>query len=100
MLAAVKDEPFGRPPAVLDRSCARQLFSRAGRDGKMSPIEQKDVTDQKELLRGRQHSGQPRRGRLGGKPSSLIGSGGAGLEQALPFLPKRSTVRRLASSTV
>ena len=34
---------------------------------------------------GRQQSGQPRRGRLGGKPSSLIGSGAAGLEQALPL---------------
>ena len=93
MLVAVKDEPGGGF-AVLDRSCARQLFALAGRGGKMSPIEQKDFTEQIRVVAGRQQSGQPRRGRLGGKPSSLIGSGAAGLEHALPILPGRSAVRR------
>jgi putative transposase len=39
VLAAVKDEPFGRPQggAVLDRRCARRPHRRAGRDGRMAP---------------------------------------------------------------
>ena len=38
-LAAVKDNPFGRPQeaAVLDRRCARQPRQCAGRDGRMAP---------------------------------------------------------------
>ena len=93
MLVAVKDEPGGGF-AVLDRRCARQLFALAGRGGKMSPIEQKDFTEQIRVVARRQQSAQPRRGRLGGKPSSLIGRGAAGLEHALPILPGRSAVLR------
>jgi hypothetical protein len=39
VLAAVKDEPFGRPQgrAVLDRRCAGRPHQRAGRDGRMAP---------------------------------------------------------------
>jgi hypothetical protein len=39
VLAALKDEPCGRPPeaAVLDRRCARQPHHTAGRDGRMAP---------------------------------------------------------------
>jgi hypothetical protein len=39
VLAAVKDQPFGRPQeaAVLDRHCARQPRQCAGRDGRMAP---------------------------------------------------------------
>jgi hypothetical protein len=39
VLAAVKNEPFGRPQdgAVLDRRCARRPHRRAGRDGRMAP---------------------------------------------------------------
>ena len=66
MLAAVKDEPGGGF-AVLDRSCARQLCALAGRGGKMSPIEQKDFTEQIRVVAGRQQSGQPRPGAAGRK---------------------------------
>jgi putative transposase len=48
VLAAVKDEPSGRPPsgAVLDRRCARRPHHCAGRDGRMAPpgAEQKNTT--------------------------------------------------------
>jgi putative transposase len=39
VLAAVKDEPSGRPQhaAVPDRRCARRPHHRAGRDGRMAP---------------------------------------------------------------
>jgi hypothetical protein len=50
VLAAVKDEPFGRPQegAVLDRRCARRPHHRAGRDGRMAPpgAEPKNVSKQ------------------------------------------------------
>ena len=50
VLAAVKDEPSGRPPsgAVLDRRCARRPHHCAGRDGRMAPpgAEQKNDTKQ------------------------------------------------------
>ena len=50
VLAAVKDEPFGRPQeaAVLDRRCARRPHHRAGRDGRMAPpgAEPKNVSTQ------------------------------------------------------
>jgi putative transposase len=43
VLAAVKDKPFGRPQgAVLDGSSARRLRTRAGRDERMAPAEQKN----------------------------------------------------------
>jgi putative transposase len=40
VLAAVKDEPCGRPQnaAVLDRRCERQPRQCAGRDGRMAPL--------------------------------------------------------------
>jgi len=45
VLAAVKDKPCGRPEAVLDGRFARQLRTRAGRDGRMALLgaEQKNV---------------------------------------------------------
>jgi len=48
VLAAVKDAarewPEGR--AILDGRCARRHLERAGRDGRMVPIEQKDGTEE------------------------------------------------------
>ena len=50
VLAAVKDKPSGRPPsgAVLDRRCARRLHERAGRDGRMAPLEAEQKNDAKQ----------------------------------------------------
>jgi hypothetical protein len=48
VLAAVKDQPCGRPheAAVLDRRCALQPHHGAGRDGRMAPpgVELKNVS--------------------------------------------------------
>ena len=50
VLAAVKDQPCGRPQeaAVPDRRCARRPHHRAGRDGRMAPpgAELKNVSTQ------------------------------------------------------
>jgi putative transposase len=51
-LAAVKDKPFGRPKAVLDRRSARRPRAAAGRDGRMAPpgAEQKNgVAEEDEM---------------------------------------------------
>src|SRR5258705_5487755 len=39
-------EAVARSRAILDRRCARRHIARAGRDGRMVPIEQKDWTEE------------------------------------------------------
>src|SRR6476660_9858687 len=39
-------EAVARRRAILDRRCARRHIARAGRDGRMVPIEQKDWTEE------------------------------------------------------
>jgi hypothetical protein len=54
VLAAVKAKPCGRPQdaAVLDRRCARQPHSRAGRDGRMAPpgVKPKNANKQEDSM--------------------------------------------------
>jgi putative transposase len=51
VLAAVKDKPFGRPQAaVLDSRSARRLRTRAGRDGRMAPAEQKNGAKEEDKM--------------------------------------------------
>jgi putative transposase len=54
VLAAVKDKPCGRPRvAVLDGSSARRLRTRAGRDGRMAPAEQKNGAREEDKMASR-----------------------------------------------
>src|SRR5215469_8251988 len=41
---------MARRRAILDRCCARRPIARAGRDGRMAPIEQKDWTEERQSL--------------------------------------------------
>ena len=54
VLAAVKDEPCGRPQnaAILDRRCARQPHHCAGRDGRIAPpgVEPKNANNQEDSM--------------------------------------------------
>jgi len=54
VLAAVKDEPCGRPQnaAILDRRCARQPHHCAGRDGRIAPpgVEPKNANKQEDSM--------------------------------------------------
>jgi hypothetical protein len=44
-----------RRRAILDRHCARRQIARAGRDGRMVPIEQKDWTEEDGALKPSQN---------------------------------------------
>src|SRR6476660_1150363 len=48
-------EAVARRRAILDRRCARRHIARAGRDGRMVPIEQKDWTDEDRATKLGQH---------------------------------------------
>jgi hypothetical protein len=48
-------EAVARRRAILDRRCARRHIARAGRDGRMVPIEQKDWTKEDRAAIGQNH---------------------------------------------
>jgi hypothetical protein len=53
-----------RRRAILDRCCARRPIARAGRDGRMVPIEQKDWTEEDSQKLAKITHTIPRRGRF------------------------------------
>jgi hypothetical protein len=53
-----------RRRAILDRCCARRPIARAGRDGRMVPIEQKDWTEEDSQKLAKITHTIPRRGHL------------------------------------
>src|SRR6185436_338478 len=48
-------EAVARRRAILDRRCARRHIARAGRDGRMVPIEQMDWTEEDRASKLAQH---------------------------------------------
>src|ERR1700745_1902560 len=48
-------EAVARRGAILDRRCARRHIARAGRDGRMVPIEQMDWTEEDRASKLAQH---------------------------------------------